>query len=238
MGAMKAEELLAELKQLGNPDRLAGLARYGIKADRAFGVPVPKIRELAKRTGKDHWLAEALWQSGVHEARMLASMVGEPEKVTKGQMERWMADVYSWDICDACCFELFDKTAYAYRKAEEWSRRPEEFVKRAGFAIMAGLAVHDKRAPDQAFLELLPHIEREAEDARNFVKKAVSWALRNIGKRNPSLNEAAIRTAERLASSDSRAAKWVASDALRELRSDKVRQRLASSLTKTQRTAS
>lgn len=235
---MNAEEVLEELRRLGDPRHLAGLSRSGIPSERAFGVPVPKLRRLAKRLGKDHRLAEALWRSGAHEARMLASMVAEPGKVTEEQMERWIADVCSWDLCGTCCGELFDKTPYAYRKAGAWSKRPEEFVKRAGFALMASLAVHDKRAPDEAFLKLLPYIEQGASDDRNFVKKAVNWALRSIGKRNLSLNDAAIQSAERLDSSDSRAAKSVASNALRELRSEKVRQRLVARSWKTQRAAS
>lgn len=235
---MKAEQVLEELMKLGDPPNVAGRARYGISSAKAFGVPVPKLRELAKHAGKDHRLAEALWRSGVNEARLLAAMVADPRQVTEEFMERWVGEVSSWDICDICCGELFDKTPYAYRKAEEWSKRPEEFVKRAAFALIASLAVHDKRAHDEAFLKLLPLIEQGAPDGRNFVKKAVSWALRSIGKRNLALNDAAIRSAERLSTSDSRAVKWVASDVLRELRSEKVGQRLASRPGKTQRVTS
>ena len=230
---------LAEIESKGSPDDRAGMARYGIVVDRAYGVSVYELRRIARRLGRDHQLALALWDTGVHEARLLAAFTDEPALVDEAQMERWALDFDSWDVCDQTTTDLFDQTALAWQKAVEWSRRPEEFVKRGGFALMAGLAVHDKRAPDERYVELLAHIEREAFDERNFVKKAVNWALRNIGKRNVALNEAAAACAERIrATADERAggprggdpgarsARWVASDALRELASPKVQARL------------
>ena len=194
------------------------MARFGITADRALGVRVPDLRRLARRLAPDHELALALWDTGVHEARILASMIDDPAAVTEPQMERWAADFDSWDLCDQCCGNLFDRTPFAAAKAAEWSGRDEEFVKRAGFALMAWMAVHRKDEPDEAFRAFVPFIEREAHDDRNFVKKAVSWALRQIGKRNARLRGAAIAAAERISRDESRAARWIARDVLRELR--------------------
>ncbi len=203
------------------------MARFGINPERALGVRIPDIRGLARELGKDHALALALWRTEVHEARILASMVDEPERVTERQMESWVKGVDSWDVCDQVCGNLFDRTPFARTKSIEWAGREQEFVKRAGFAIMAWRAVHDRDAGDDDFLELLPVIEREATDPRNFVKKAVSWALRQIGKRNRRLNRAAGAAARRLAKGGaSAAARWVGRDALRELTSDAVRSRL------------
>lgn len=200
------------------------MARFGIATWRALGGSnVPYLRTLAKRIGRDHRLAAQLWRSKIHEARILAALVDDPAQVTEGQMEAWAADFDSWDVVDNCCGSLFDKTPFAWRKAEEWSAREQEFVKRAGFALMAYLAVHDKEAPDQAFQRFLPLIEREAGDRRNYARKAVNWALRQIGKRNLALNRKAIATARRIHRTGPRAARWVASDALRELSSEKVR---------------
>jgi len=236
----RVEAILTELEALGSAEDRAGMARYGIVVDRAYGVSVYELRRIAKRLGRDHDLALALWGTGVHEARLLAAFTDEPDRVDEDQMERWAADFDSWDVCDQVTTDLFDQTALAWPVAVAWSSRPEEWVKRGGFALMAGLAVHDKAAPDERFLELLPHIEREAFDERNFVKKAVNWALRNIGKRNLALNEAALASAQRIrAAADARAggprggdpgsrsARWVANDALRELASPKVRARLS-----------
>jgi len=203
------------------------MARFGIATKRALGgSSIPYLRWLAKRLGKDHQLAAELWASGIHEARILAAMVDEPSEVTDEQMEAWAAEFDSWDVVDGVCGSLFDKTSLAYRKAEQWSSRQEEFVKRAGFSLMAMLAVHDKKAPDTSFERFLPIIEREAGDRRNFVRKAVNWALRQIGKRNPALNAKAIAAAERIQANGVRSAKWVASDALRELRSNALQGRL------------
>lgn len=224
---MRYEDVLARLKAMGSPDAVAGMARFGITTGAALGISVPALRALSREIGRDHDLAAELWASGIHEARILAAMVDDPKLVTEEQMEHWALDIDSWDVCDGACGTLFDKTPFAYRKAVQWSARSEEYVKRAGFVLMASLAVHDKKAPDQAFLDFLPLIAREATDDRNFVKKAVNWALRQIGKRNARLNAAAITAAEEVRLLDSRAARWIAADALRELRSEAVSRRLA-----------
>ena len=205
------------------------MARFGIDTTRAVGVTVTELRRLARDLGHDHELAAALWASGVHEARLLASLVDEPAMVTEAQMEAWVADLDSWDVCDGVCGNLFDRTPFALDKAVEWSTREPEFEKRAAFALMASAAVHRKDLPDAAFASLLPVIRAQAIDERNYVKKAVSWALRQIGKRSSGLNSQAVRTAERIERIDSRAARWVARDALRELRSDAVQARLRKS---------
>jgi 3-methyladenine DNA glycosylase AlkD len=202
------------------------MARFGINPDHAMGVRVPALRRLAKELGRDHRLARGLWATGIHEARILAGMVEEPDRVTEAQMERWVRAFDSWDLCDQVCGNLFDRTPFAVQKAHQWAARDEEFVKRAAFALMAWLAVHDRAADDGVFMDFLPLIEREAGDHRNYVRKAVNWALRQIGKRNVRLHRAAVRTAERIARQGSRAAGWVASDALRELRSEAVIRRL------------
>lgn len=221
------DEVLGQLRGLARPGDREGMARFGINPERALGVRIPDIRRLAKELGADHALALALWRTEVHEARILASMVAEPERVTERQMEGWVKGFDSWDVCDQVCGNLFDRTPFARPKSIEWAGREPEFVKRAGFAIMAWRAVHDREAGDDDFLELLPVIDREADDPRNFVKKAVSWALRQIGKRNRALNRAAIAAARRLqAEGRSPAAGWVGRDALRELTSDAVRARL------------
>jgi 3-methyladenine DNA glycosylase AlkD len=223
---MRCEEVLKRLKAFANPANVAGIARFGINPENTLGISVPALRKMAKEIGRDHALAQELWASGVHEGRMLASLIDDPRLVTEEQMERWAADFDSWDVCDGCCAELFDETPFAYRKAVEWAGRNEEFVKRAAFALMAWLAVHDKRAPDEAFAAFLPVIKRESGDGRNFVKKAVNWALRQIGKRNAALNAAAIQTAQEIQSMGSKPGRWIASDALRELTSEKARERL------------
>lgn len=220
-------EVMGELRSRADPASLAGMARYGIATDRALGgTSVPQLRALAKRMGRDHRLAAALWDTDVHEARILATMVDDPAEVSEGQMEAWAADFRSWDLCDQCCSNLFSYTAFNWKKAVEWSGREETYVKRASFALMAALAVHDKKSADRRFLELLPLIEEAASDDRNYVKKAVNWALRQIGKRNLVLNEAAIACGERIRAGGSRSGRWIAADALRELRSEAVRQRI------------
>jgi 3-methyladenine DNA glycosylase AlkD len=222
------KEILRQLRSLSDPEAVASMARFGIKADKAFGVSVPALRKLARSIGKDHALAQELWNTGLHEARELATMIAAPKQVTEDSMERWVKDIDSWDVCDHCCGNLWDKTPFAYRKAREWSRRPEEFVKRASFSLMAALAVHDKAAADNAFSKFLPIIKRESIDERNFVKKAVNWALRQIGKRNRNLNRQAIKTAREIQKLDSKSARWIAADALRELTNDKVQSRMKS----------
>jgi 3-methyladenine DNA glycosylase AlkD len=223
---MNIKQILKTLRTAGSPQNVAGMARYGIVAKSAYGAPSLAIERLARKVGKDHSLAEELWQTGNHDARILACFVEEPASVTAAQMERWVCDFDNWAICDGCCLHLFDRTRFAWPKTIQWSRRRPEFVRRAGFTLMAVLAVHDKQADDARFLKLLPLIVAGATDERNYVRKAVNWALRSIGKRNLRLNRAAIRTAERIHKLDSRAARWIASDARRELMSTAVQQRL------------
>jgi 3-methyladenine DNA glycosylase AlkD len=226
MAETRIAAVLAQLHALADPSRLAGMARVGIRTDAALGVSVPQLRQIAKSLGRDHGLAEALWESGIHEARILAGLVGDPAKVTEEQMERWAAQFDSWDVVDLCS-DLLGHSAFGYAKAFQWAGREEEFVKRAGFVLMAERAVHDKRALDERLLKFLPVIERESDDDRNYVRKAVNWALRQIGKRSPMLNAAAIETAERILGRGTRAARWIATDALRELQGAEVQRRLA-----------
>lgn len=216
--AQRAEGIIKKLRTLAKPQNLAGMARYGIIPKNGLGVSMPKLRGTAKECGKDHALAQKLWASGIHDARILAALVDEPAKVTSAQMDRWVKVFYSWDVCDQVCGNLFDKTPYAYDKAREWHHDKREYVKRAGFVMMAVLAVHDKRADDGRFLAFLPMIRKGADDERNFVKKAVNWALRQIGKRNPALRKEALVLAAELATSPNAATRWVGRDALRELR--------------------
>lgn len=213
---LTAAQLIERMRQMGDPANVAGMARFGINSANTLGVSMPQLRELAKGK-RDQQLSLELWASGIHEGRILAALVGEPARVTTTQMDAWVLDFDSWDVCDQVCMNLFDRTPWAFDKAVEYAGREEEFVKRAGFALMASLAWHDKTAPDQKFLDLLPVIQREAADERNFVKKAVNWALRQIGKRNPALSQAAVATARDILLIDSKAARWVANDALREL---------------------
>ena len=211
---------------MANPANVAGMARYGINPENTLGISIPALRAIAKEIGKDHDLAQELWASGVHEARILAAFIDDPKQVTEAQMEQWVADFDSWDVCDQVCGNLFDRTAYAYPKALDWSSREEEFVKRAGFALMAWLPVHDKKARDEQFEIFFPAILRASTDGRNYVRKAVNWALRNIGKRNRALNQRAVATAQKIARIDSKTAHWIASDALKELTSPAVQNRL------------
>jgi len=217
---------LRELRALGEQRNIDGMARFGIRAKVVYGVAKPKMDELARRIGKNHDLALELWATGVHDARILAGMIDEPEQVNASQMERWVRDFDNWDVCDGTCCHLFVFAAPAWAKAVEWSRRKKEFEKRAGFALMAYLAYRDKSAPDAKYQRLFSIIRREAHDERNFVRKAVNWALRQIGKRNLKLNRAAIQEAARIYKIDSRAARWIAADALRELKSAAVQKRL------------
>lgn len=223
---MRAKAVLAEMRSMADPEAVKGMARFGITTSKALGISIPTLRKLARRLGKDHRLAGELWKSGIHEARILAAMVDDPELVTEEQMEEWVGQFDSWDVCDGCCGELFDKTNYAYAKALEWSGRREEYVRRAGYVLMAELAVHDKKAPDEAFIGFFDPIERGSTDPRNFVKKSVNWAIRQIGKRDLRLNRQAVALATRISKFDSGSAKWVGSDALRELKSEAVRKRI------------
>ena len=228
------EEVVTELTSRRDEEALAGMARYGINIDHAYGLSVPQVRALGKRIMKElgrrdparHAFALELWETGIHEARLLAGLVDLPEMVDEEQMEAWALGLDSWDVCDQLCNNLFVYCPLSWEKALEWSGRQEEFVKRAGFALMASLAWHGKDAADERFFPLLAAIEREAGDERNFVKKAINWALRNIGKRSPALNAQAVETSRRLAASESKAGRWVGADALRELEGEAVRRRL------------
>jgi 3-methyladenine DNA glycosylase AlkD len=230
-----SEEILARLRAQADPDNVAGMARYGISPQGTLGVTLPVLRGIAKELKAAakadpqvvHELAAQLWSSGVHEARILASLVDVPALVTREQADEWAADVDSWDVCDGLCNNLLDKTPFAYEKAREWASAQPEFVKRAGFVLMCTRALHDRAAGDEPFLGFLEMVEKEASDERPMVKKAVHWALRQIGKRNANLHAAAVETASRLRDSESRAARWVASDALRELGSDAVVARMS-----------
>lgn len=215
---MDASSIIEKLRQIASPVYREGMLRFGIANNKALGVKIPALRKLAKEIKKDHQLAQELWDTGIHEARLLATMIDNPKQVTEAQFDKWVIDFETWDVCDQACGNLFDRTPFAIKKALEYSTRNEEFVKRAGFVLMAELAVHDKKADDLVFIQFFPIIEREAWDERNFVKKAINWALRQIGKRNKTLKPLAIATAERILQQNSKAAKWIASDALRELK--------------------
>jgi len=220
------ENVLERLKSKARPDQLEGMARFGMTVERRLGISIPDLRAMAKESGKDHELALKLWKTGIAEARILAAMIGDPKKLTEAQMEDWVKDIDSWDVCDQVCANLFEKVPLAWQKINDWSERDEEFVKRTAFSLMACLAWHDKKAKDERFIALLPVIIRNANDERNFVKKAVNWALRNIGKRNSNLNRAAIDAAREIQGLDSKTARWIASDAIRELESGAVQRRL------------
>ena len=223
----RVDEALRWLERRGTKKvREDMLKRYGITAPKAFGVPVGTIQQLGKKLGRDHELAGALWDSGWYEARLLTAYVDDPGEVTSAQMDRWARDFDNWGVCDTLCFALFDRTPHAWKKVEPWSKRREEFVKRAAFALVASLALHDKKAGDGQFLATLPLIERGASDDRNFVKKGVSWALRVVGRRNRALNEAAVQIARRLAESPAASARWVGKDGLKELTSPAVQRKL------------
>lgn len=209
-----------------NSENVEGMARFGITGKKVLGIQIYKLRDMAKSIGRNHELARQLWDSGVHEARMLAVFVEEVDKVTQRQMNKWADGFESWDDTDQACTSLFDKTPHAWRKVKEWSKKKDLFVKRAAFSIIAGLAVHDKKARDEDFIKLFPIIKKASTDDRNYVKKAVSWALRNIGKRNKKLNKESIKFAKELLNSNSKSAKWIGSDAFRELTSGKVQKRL------------
>lgn len=224
--AERLEAALADLRSLASEATLKGYARYAIPAENAIGVSMANLKLLAKKLGKSHELAAGLWATGIYEARMLATLVDEPAKVSVEQMERWALEFDSWAICDTACFCLFDRTPQAWSLVEAWAERPEEFVKRAAFALLASLVLHAKKAPDEKFLHGLLLIEAAAADERNFVKKAVNWALRTIGKKNASLHAAALEVAERLAAAQEPAQRWVGKDALRELKSEAVDRRL------------
>ncbi len=224
--AWSKERVLRELKEIADPKVRAKMAYFGVKVPKAYGITTPVLHAFARHIGKDQRMAEELWSSGVHEARILAALIGEPEKITSAQMERWVRDFDSWDIVDTACCYLYAYAKPAWEKIHEWSGRRAEFEKRAAFSLAAYLSYKDKAAEDARFERFLSVIEREAHDERSFVRKAINWALRNIGKRNVRLNRAAIRSAERIRAQGSRAARWIAADALRELSSEAVQTRL------------
>lgn len=218
--------ILKKLKARGSTKNIEGMARFGIATERRLGVSVPEMRRIAREAGTDHALAISLWNSGIPEARIVASMIADPRRMTAAEMDRWASGFDSWDVCDQVCMNLFEKTPHARRKIRQWARREEEYVKRAAYALLACLAWHDKDSPDSLFTGFLTIIKRGATDERNFVKKAVNWALRNIGKRNPRLNRGALRTAKEISRLDSKSARWVAADATRELTSAAVQRRI------------
>jgi len=219
------EDIVAKLKRKANPDNLEGMARYGISTANRLGNSIPTLRQLAKEIGKNHKLALELWEEGIDETRILASMIGEEDKMTEDQAEKWVVDFNSWDVCDQVCMNLFKKLPFAEKKIKEWSKREEEFVKRGAFAIIACIAVYDKEKPDNEFIQFLSQIKKAATDERNYVKKAVSWALRNIGKRNKNLNKEIVKFAKELKKTDSKSARWIARDTLKDIQREKVRKR-------------
>ena len=225
---LKTKQVLDQLKSLENEKNRQGMQRFGINTGQALGISIKTLRQMARKYRSDHQLALELWKSQIHEARLLAVLIDDPQQLTEQQMEEWVNDIQSWDLCDQACSNLFDKWPGAYQKARQWATRKEEFVKRAGFVLMAALSVHDKKAPDEYLTQFFPDIEREATDSRNFVKKAVNWALRAIGKRNTPLNHQATELSRKLSESNDKTASWVGRDALKELESQKVQKRLLS----------
>lgn len=223
---MQLSQVMHRLKEVSRPDEIERMAAYGLAADRNMGVRIPDLRRLAREIGMGHNLALELWAAGYRETRILAGLVADPDRVDPALMNDWAADLSDWEVCDQNCINLFRKTPWAWEKAVEWVFREEEFVRRAGYVLVAALAVHEKEAPDQQFIDLLPLVEANADDDRNFVKKAANWALRQIGKKNAELNRAAVELAARLKDHPTRSGRWIGSDAHRELTSDQVRQRL------------
>jgi 3-methyladenine DNA glycosylase AlkD len=223
---MTVKEIIKELKNHYNPINLAGMKRYGINVDKAFGINAPFIKTFAKGIGTNHELALELWESGFHEARQIAVMIADPDRVTKSLMNKWVRDFHSWDICDGACCYLFRKTPYAVEKIFEWCERKEEFIRRAGFSLICYISVHDKKRDDKDFLQFFPLIRKHSLDERNFVKKAVNWSLRQIGKRSKYLNKEALILAQEISTLDSKSARWIAKNAIRELTDPKIILRL------------
>lgn len=216
--------MLKKLKSHANPKNVEGMARFGINPNNTLGVSMPLLRKTAKEIGKDHKLAQELWESGIHEAKILAALIDDPKAVDGKQMENWVKDFDFWDVCDQTCMNLFDKTSFAYQKASKWAKEKKEFIRRAGFVLMATLSVHDKKAKDEEFIKFFPLIKKFSVDERNFVRKANNWALRQIGKRNIFLNKKAIKLAEEIQKIDSKSAKRIAKDTIRELKAKKFKQ--------------
>jgi len=223
---MTKEQVIVKLKRCANPKNIEGMARFGINSKNSLGVSIPDLRKLAKEIGKDHVLAQKLWDSKIHEAKILASMIDEPKLVTKKQADQWIKDFDSWDVCDQVCMNLFDKTSFAFERAILWTKNTAEFEKRAGFALMASLAFHDKSFSDEKFLKFFPLIKKYSIDERNFVRKAINWALRQIGKRNINLNKQAIELAKEIQNINSKSARWIAYDAIKELTSKTIQIKL------------
>ena len=221
-----SNEILKKLKSLSRLDQLEGMARYGIVTNNRLGVSIPDIRKIAKDFGKNHETALNLWKTGYQDAKITAALIDEPDKVTEPQMDEWVKEIDSWDVCDQICMNLFDKTPYAWGKIIEWSKRDEEFVKRTAFSLLACLAWHDKNADDNKFIRYFPLIKKNSSDERNYVKKAVSWSLRHIGKRNINLHKAALKLAYELKQIDTKTTKWIGSDVIRDLNSDPTLRRL------------
>ncbi|MBU0952385.1 MAG: DNA alkylation repair protein [Elusimicrobia bacterium] len=223
---MNYQQIISKIKSLYNPKNIAGMKRFGINVKNAYGVPIPELRKIGRLVKKDHEIAKQLWNSGIHEARILASIVDDPKQITSKQMDDWVKEFNSWDICDQCCMNLFSETEIGYNKAIDWAKRKEEFEKRAGFALMAVIAVHNKKLPDKELIKFFPIIKRESTDERNFVRKAVNWALRQIGKRNMALNREAVKLSKELKDSQNKSACWIGTDAYRELTNPKVVERI------------
>lgn len=227
---MTIDEIIKKLESLGKPENVAGMARFAIKTKKAFGVSAPVLKDLAKeikkQTKNTHSLALELWETEIYEARIIAYLIDNPKEVTEKQMDSWVKDFDNWAICDGVCGHLFCRTEFAYKKVFEWSEREEEFIKRAGIVLIAWLAVHDKKATDEKIAEFLPILEQKSDDNRNFIKKAVNWSLRQIGKRSLYLNKLAIESAMRIKLQNTKSARWIAADALRELTNEKTLERL------------
>ena len=223
MNHLELDEIIEKLEKLSKPEEVEGMKRFGINPKNTYGIRMPILKKIAKDYKNNHELAIDLWKIDTRETRIIASLVDVPKMVSSKQMDKWANEFSYWEICDQCCINLFRKTDYAYDKIHEWSKNEKEFVKRAGFALIATLAVHDKKQDDKIFIDLLKLTKREATDERNFVKKAVNWALRQIGKRNNNLNKEAIAIAKKIHKIDSKSARWIAKDALKELTSEKVK---------------
>jgi 3-methyladenine DNA glycosylase AlkD len=229
---MNTEDIVAHLKKQGNNKHVSNMKRYAIDTTNALGVPLSFLRPYAKKIGTNHLLALNLWQTDIHEARLLATMIDDPKKVDEQQMEQWVDDFQCWDLCDQCCLNLFDKTTFTLQKIQEWTQRRREFVKRAGFVLIAALAIHDKKAKDEFFDQFYPLIQRECTDERIYVKKAISWALRSIGKRNQALNQRAIEIAKGLLKKKNKTSKWIATKTINELTSQKIQNRISKKIIK------
>ncbi len=223
---MQPSDIIQKLESLANPEAIKGMARFGTNPEHTYLISIPNLRETTRETWIDHDLAKQLWTTGIHKARILTGMIDNPMLVTGKQMEAWVKDFDSWDICDRCCMNLSDKIHFAYKNAADWSEREEEFIKREGFALMAVLAFHDKKTQDERFLKFLAMIKQESTDQRTLVKKAMNWALRQIGERDFNLNRMAIKRAEDIKDFDTKSAKWIASDAIRALTSEGIQKRL------------